>query len=298
MDYQQFHGAWTALITPFNHLGKIDYISFEKLISQQVGAGITGILIGGTTGESPTLSDKELANLIQRAKRLAGNKCLIMAGTGTNCTQKSIAKTIRASRAGADVLLVVNPYYNKPTQAGLYSHFKAVAKATRLPLFVYNIKGRTGVNLETDTLIKLAREVENIIGVKEASGDLNQIKMVCARRPKNFVVLSGDDGLTYQIMKAHSVKGVISVASNIVPRLIIEMVNNCLATDYVPASKLNDLLQPLFKALFIETNPIPVKYAAYKLGWCQNEYRLPMCRIGEAGKKVVNNILQNPNFFN
>lgn len=298
MNYKLFHGTWTALITPFNANGNIDYASFKQLIKQQIKAGVTGILIGGTTGESPTLNDKELTNLISRAKRLVGNKCLIMAGSGTNCTQKSIAKTKNAGCAGADVLLVVNPYYNKPTQMGLYLHFKAVAQATRLPLFVYNIKGRTGVNLATNTLIKLAREVKNIIGVKEASGDLDQIKTVCADCPKNFVVLSGDDGLTYQVMKKHGAKGVISVASNIVPRQITEMVNSCLANNFAPASKLNDLLQPLFKALFIETNPIPIKYAAYKLGWCQNEYRLPMCRISQASKEIVDDILRNRNLFN
>ncbi len=297
MENKQFHGTWTALVTPFDNNGDIDYPSFELLIKQQVDAGITGILIGGTTGESPTLGDEELINLIQHAKRLVNNRCLIMVGCGTNCTKKSIAKTKNAQTAGADVLLVVNPYYNKPTQQGLYLHFKAVASATHLPLFVYNIKGRTGVNLETDTLMKLAKEVKNIVGVKEASGDIHQIKTVCASCDKNFVVLSGDDGLTYQVMKEYGVKGVISVASNIVPKQIIEMVNNCLASDFTEADKLNNLLQPLFKALFIETNPIPVKYAAYKLGWCQNEYRLPMCHISEAGKKVVDNVLQNSNFF-
>jgi 4-hydroxy-tetrahydrodipicolinate synthase len=287
MNSEKFKGVWTALITPFQKDDSIDWQAYEKLIAKQVESGITGIVISGTTGESPTLSDDEVAKLVKKAKEKVASKCLVMAGSGTNNTQASIVKTKMAEDAGADAILLVNPYYNKPTQQGLYLHFKAIADSTKLPVILYNIKGRTGVNLETATLCRLAGEVKNIIGVKEASGDLNQIKSVCGQKLENFVVLSGDDNITLKIIKDYGANGVISVASNIVPEEMIKMVNLALSGKIQEAEEINAKLDLLFRVLFVETNPIPVKYAAYKMNLCQNAYRLPMCEISkENGKKV------------
>jgi len=297
MNKEKLQGVWTALITPFKIDGSIDWESFDRLIDKQLEAGIVGLVISGTTGESPTLNDQECCDLIKRAKSRVGSKCLIMAGTGTNNTEKSIYKTKIASVAGADMIILVNPYYNKPTQKGLYLHFKAIAESTELPIILYNIKGRTGVNIETSTLIKLANEVKNIVGVKEASGDLEQIKDICEKRPENFVVLSGDDNITFQIMKDYGVDGVISVTSNILPKEMIEMANFVLNKNIEEALKINIKLEPLFKALFIETNPIPVKYASYEMGLCQNIYRLPMCEINEEHGKTVKELLKKMNII-
>jgi 4-hydroxy-tetrahydrodipicolinate synthase len=287
MNKEKLQGVWTAMITPFNEDGSIDWRSFDNLVERQMEAKVTGIIINGTTGESPTITDEECIDLIKRAKEKTSGKCFIMAGTGTNNTKKSVEKTKSAEEAGADIVLLVNPYYNKPTQLGLYLHFKTIAESTSLPVFLYNIKGRTGVNLETATLQKLANEVKNIVGVKEASGDLNQIKTVCELKLNNFTVLSGDDNITFEIVKEFGVDGVISVASNIVPVDMVEMVDSALKKDFQKAEEINRKLVGLFKILFIETNPIPVKYAAFKMGLCQNVYRLPMCEINEQDGKLV-----------
>ena len=292
MEKKKLQGVWTALITPFKNDGSIDWESFDRLVDKQLDAKVVGLVISGTTGESPTLNDDECVELIKRAKSKVGSKCLIMAGTGTNNTEKSIYKTKIAGDAGADMIILVNPYYNKPTQQGLYLHFKAIAESTNLPIILYNIKGRTGVNIETPTLMRLANEVKNIVGVKEASGDLNQIKEVCEKRPEGFVVLSGDDNITFQIMKDYGVDGVISVTSNILPKEMIEMTTLILNKKFDEGEKINEKLQPLFKILFMETNPIPVKYAAYEMGLCENVYRLPMCEIGEEHGKQVKELLK------
>lgn len=281
MDREQLQGVWTALVTPFDENEGVDYPSLEKLIDHQLTGGVKGILINGTTGESPTLSDDEVDEMVRFTKKKIDGKCLLMVGTGTNNTKKSIEKTARAKEAGANLILLVNPYYNKPTQQGLYLHFKSIAQSTDLPVILYNIKGRTAVNLETDTLLKLATEVENIIGVKEASGDLEQISLVCSKRPENFAVLSGDDNVTSAIIHNFGADGVISVASNIVPGKMVRLVAAGLKKDWEEAEKINEELQGLFQVLFVETNPIPVKYAASKMGLCRNVFRLPMCPIGE-----------------
>ena len=291
MNTDQLKGVWTALITPFKNDGSIDWQAYETLIDIQLKAQITGLVICGTTGESPTITDQESFDLIKKAKELVGNRCLIMAGSGTNNTAKSIEKTKLAKEAGADLIILVNPYYNKPTQNGLYLHFKAIAESTDLPVILYNIKGRTGVNLETPTLVKLAQDVKNIVGVKEASGDLGQIANVCSQKLDNFIVLSGDDNLTFQIMKDYGACGVISVASNIVPQEMVRMVNLTLDHQLIEAEEINTSLNNLYKNLFIETNPIPVKYAASLMGLCQNVYRLPMCPIEETHGQIVKDLL-------
>lgn len=295
---EKLQGVWTALITPFKKDGSIDWDSFDKLIDKQLDAGVVGLVISGTTGESPTLTDEECILLTKRAKEKCMGKCIVMVGTGTNNTEKSIYKTKIAGEAGADMIILVNPYYNKPTQKGLYLHFKKIAESTNLPIILYNIKGRTGVNLETSTLIRLANEVKNIVGVKEASGDLAQIKDVCEKRPKDFVVLSGDDNLTFQMIKDCGADGVISVTSNILPKEMIEMVTFALNKNFIEAEKINKKMEPVFKALFIETNPIPVKYSAFIMGLCENVYRLPMCEIGEEHGKQVKELLKEMGIIN
>jgi 4-hydroxy-tetrahydrodipicolinate synthase len=282
MDTSKLKGVWTALITPFTADNEIDWSALAKLVENQIAGGVTGILVIGTTGESPTLTDKECKELIHRTKELIDGRCLLMAGSGCNCTAKSIKKSSEACEA--DCLLIVNPYYNKPTQKGLYSHFKAVADSTDLPVFLYNIKGRTGINLETETLLKLAADCPNIIGVKEASGDLDQIKEVCEKRPEGFIVLSGDDGLTGKIMREYGADGVVSVASNLIPEKIVELVNT-------QDENLDQQLQSYFDTMFIETNPIPVKYAAHLMGFCEPNYRLPMCEPEQETIEKLNELI-------
>ncbi|MFH1838184.1 MAG: 4-hydroxy-tetrahydrodipicolinate synthase [Candidatus Kuenenbacteria bacterium] len=291
MNKKKLQGVWTALITPFDENEKIDYVSLEKLIIYQIKAKVKGILINGTTGESPTLDDDEVIEMIKFAKEKINNQCFLMVGTGTNNTKKSIKKTIQATKAGADFILLVTPYYNKPTQKGLYLHFKAIALSTHLPIIIYNIKGRTAVNLEKETLFKLAKEVKNIIGVKEASGDLAQINEVCQKRPKNFIVFSGDDNIANQIILDYKADGVISVASNIVPEKIVEMINESLKNNKNKSKQLNENLKELFSILFIETNPIPVKYIASRMNFCKNIFRLPMCPISKKNAEIINKIL-------
>ena len=289
---KQFKGTWTALITPFKKDESIDWEAFDKLVEKQIKANITGIVICGTTGESPTITEEECAELIKRAKKITSGKCFIMAGTGSNNTKKSIEKTKQAFDAGADAIILVNPYYNKPTQQGLYLHFKAIAESTELPVILYNIKGRTSVNLEIPTLIRLAHDVKNIVGVKEASGDLTQIKSICDQKLDNFIVLSGDDNITFKMIKDCGAEGVISVTSNIVPEKMINMVNLALDGKMEDAEQANNELDPLFRVLFIETNPIPVKYSAYKMNICENIYRLPMCPISEEHGVEVEGLLK------
>ena len=281
---KDFAGVWTALITPFKN-DEIDWEAVEKLVKMQADGGVTGILVCGTTGESPTLSEDESLELIKRVKEMVGEDCYVMAGSGTNSTKKSIERTKKMGNAGADILMLVNPYYNKPTQMGLFQHFKAIAESTDKPVLLYNIKGRTGVNIETDTLAELAK-IENIVGVKEASGDLDQMKEVIAATDDNFVVLSGDDGLTLELIKMGG-DGVISVASNLIPGKLSEMVEYALMGNMDEAEKMGENLAEMFDQLFVETNPIPVKFAASLMGLCDLEYRLPMCEPSDGAKKVV-----------
>jgi 4-hydroxy-tetrahydrodipicolinate synthase len=295
MNTEKYKGTWTALITPFKN-GELDYDAIDQLIEQQIEGGVRGILVIGTTGESPTLSDEESLQLIDHTVKKVAGRCLVMAGTGTNNTAKSVKKTKVASALNPDAILVVNPYYNKPTQTGLYLHYKTIAQSTELPVFVYNIKGRTGVNVETETLMKLAADVPNIIGVKEASGDLDQIHEVCEKRPEGFIVLSGDDGITVETMKKSGVDGVVSVASNILPHDVSKMINAGLEGDWETAEQMNNELNNFFETMFVETNPIPVKWVAHKLGWCTAEYRLPMCEPSEETKQTLDQLISTYDF--
>ena len=286
-----FKGVLTAIITPFKEDESIDEEAFKRLIDFNIKNGVSGIVPCGTTGESPTLDHQEHDKVIELTVKYVNKRVPVVAGTGSNSTKEAIRLTQHAEKAGADAVLVVNPYYNKPTQEGLYRHFKAVADSVKIPMIIYNIKGRTGVNVETPTLIRLANGCKNILGVKEASGDINQMKSVIAQRPEGFSVLSGDDNITLELIKAGG-DGVISVASNIVPEKMSAMVKSALEGDFETAEKLDKELAPLFEAEFIETNPIPMKYMLYLKGMCNEVYRLPMCELRPESKEKVEEVLK------
>ena len=285
-----FKGVFTAIITPFKQDGSVDEECLKKLIDFNIENGVSGIVPCGTTGESPTLSHDEHDKVIEITVQHVNKRVPVIAGTGSNSTAEAIRLTKHAEEAGADACLVVNPYYNKPTQEGLYRHFKAVADSVKIPIVVYNIKGRTGVNVETPTLMRLVVDCSNVVAVKEASGDIDQMKDVIAQRPEGFSVLSGDDNITVDLIKAGG-NGVISVASNLVPGRMVAMVKAALDGDSETADKINNELAPLFEAEFIETNPIPMKCALAFKGMCEEVYRLPMCELRPENKEKLKQVL-------
>jgi len=287
-----FKGVITALVTPFKKNGKIDYEALEKIIEMQVLSGVRGISPCGTTGESPTLSNQEHRQIIRFVVDKVNKRTNVIAGTGSNSTEEAINLTKFAEKYNADGALVVVPYYNKPTQKGLYLHFKTIANAVpHFPIMVYNIKGRCAVNLNTETLSKLMDEYINIISVKEASGDIQQMKDVIKIRRKGFSVLSGDDNLAIKLIKAGG-DGVVSVASNIIPTIIVKMVDLALKRDainLIAAENIKRNLRQFFKALFLEINPIPIKTMMAELGYIQEVFRLPLCSLEDIGnrKKII-----------
>lgn len=286
-----FKGVYTAIITPFTEEGAVDWDSLKNLIEYQIEKKISGIVPMGTTGESPTLSHDEHDEVIEKVVEWVDGRCLVIAGTGSNSTTEAIRLSKHAEKAGADACLVVNPYYNKPTQEGLYRHFKQVADSVKIPIVVYNIKGRTGVNVETPTLMRLIRDCSNVNAVKEASGDIEQMKDVLAEAPEEFSVLSGDDGITLDLIKEGG-KGVVSVASNLIPARMVAMVDAALNGNFQEAEKLNEELVPFFEGEFIETNPIPIKAALAMKGLCEEVYRLPMCEMNAKNREKWKDLLE------
>ena len=285
-----FQGSIVALVTPFSG-GKVDEAKLRHLVEMHVAQGTDGIVPCGTTGESPTLSHDEHKRVVEIVIEAAHGRLHVIAGTGSNATSEAIDLTRHAKKAGATGALVVNPYYNKPTQEGLYRHFRAVAEAVDIPILVYNIAGRTAVNVETETLARLVKDCPNIVGVKEASGSLDQMTQVILACGPDFSVLSGDDNLTLPLMSVGG-RGVISVIANIVPRETSEMTHAALAGDWKLARELHLKLFPLSRAMFIETNPIPVKEALAMMGkLAEPEFRLPMCRMGEANRPRLRAVL-------
>lgn len=274
----EFRGVYTALITPFTDIGTVDYQALERIVENQIEAGIDGLVPCGTTGESPTLSHEEHDRVIAQTIKYAKGRVPVIAGTGSNATTEAIRLSQHAEDAGADALLLVNPYYNKPTQKGLYLHFRAIAESVRIPCILYNIKGRTGVNLETETLSSLERDCSNIVAVKEASGSLEQMEDVIETTSSGFSVLSGDDNLALNLIRMGG-DGVISVASNLFPREMVRMIHSALEGNWDESERIEAVLSPLFSSLFIETNPIPVKTAMARMGWCRESFRLPMCPL-------------------
>ncbi len=250
------------------------------MVEYQIECGIDGLVPCGTTGESSTLSHAEHDRVVALTVQYAKGRVPVFAGTGSNATSEAIQLSQHAEEAGVDALLLVNPYYVKPTQKGLYLHFKAIAEAVSIPCILYNIEGRTGVNLETETLIRLMNELDNIVGVKEASGSLKQMKDILALRRDRFVVLSGDDNITVDLIEAGG-DGVVSVVANILPGEIHTMVHDALEGNLERAREREARLMPLFKACFVETNPIPIKTALAMYGWCKEVFRLPMCTLSD-----------------
>lgn len=285
-----FQGSFVALVTPFRN-GRVDEAKLRELVEFHVANGTDGLVPCGTTGESPTLSHDEHRRVVDLVVEVAHGRIPIVAGTGSNSTAEAIDLTRHAERAGATGALVVNPYYNKPTQEGLYRHFRAVAESVSIPVIVYNIQGRTGVNVETDTLARLARDCRNIAGVKEASGSLDQMSQVIAACGPQFSVLSGDDNVTLPLM-AIGGRGVISVIANLLPRETADMVHAALGGDWKLARELHYKLFPLARAAFIETNPIPIKEAMAMVGMIEPEFRLPMCRMSDANRERLRGVLK------
>lgn len=273
-----FRGVFTALVTPFTPTGAVDISAFKRLVEYQIAEGVDGLVPCGTTGESSTLSHEEHDRVIDLTVKFAAGRVPVIAGTGSNATSEAIQLSQHAEQAGVDAVLLVNPYYVRPTQKGLYLHFKAIAESVSIPCIPYNIKSRTGVNLENKTLLRLMYEHENIIGVKEASGSLDQVKGLINLRHKEFSVLSGDDNMTVDLIEAGG-NGVVSVAANLIPRQMKEMVHSALDGNFKKARELEKRLMPFFEACFVETNPIPIKTAMAMKGWCQETFRLPLCSL-------------------
>ncbi len=272
-----FAGTFTALVTPFRN-NQIDEQAFASLVEAQVAGGITGIVPVGTTGESPTLDHEEHLHVIRLAVKAANGRVKVMAGTGSNCTREAIEYTVAAEMLGADSVLVVAPYYNKPTQEGLYRHYKAIAQATKLPIMLYSIPGRCGIEIAVETVARLAADCPNIVAIKEAGGKVERVIALKKVVPASFEILSGDDGLTVSFMKEGAV-GVVSVASNIIPREVSDLVGTCLAGRWEEAQAQLDRLTGLFTDLFIESNPTPIKQA---LAWQDRmtaDVRMPLCEL-------------------
>src|SRR5881398_142614 len=285
-----FRGTFTALVTPFRD-NSIDVSAFEKLIETQIAAGITGIVAVGTTGESPTLSHEEREQAIRLAITTANKRCLVLAGTGSNATQHAVADTTTAEKLGVDGALLVAPYYNKPSQEGLFRHFKAIAAATSLPITLYNIPGRCGVDIAPETVARLAKECRNIVSIKEASGSVERVGELRRRLPESFTILSGDDSLTLPFMAVGAV-GIVSVASNLFPAEVCALVRACESGDYKSAESLHRKMFPLFKDLFIEPNPVPVKTALGWRGAMSAEVRLPLCEMTDANQTRLRKTLE------
>jgi 4-hydroxy-tetrahydrodipicolinate synthase len=269
-----FTGTYTAIVTPFR-AGAIDEEALERLIRAQIKAGVDGIVPVGTTGESPTVNCEEHIRIIELSVQFAAGKIKVIAGTGANATNEAIQLTQAAEKVGADATLQVAPYYNKPTQEGLFQHFKAIARATQLPVILYSVPSRCGVEISVETTKRLAADCKNIIGIKEAGGSCDRVSQLRAALGPKFVILSGDDSLTLPFM-ACGANGVISVASNIIPREVGQMVKAFQQGNARKATQLHTQYYPLFKDLFIESNPVPVKAALAMMKVIEEEYRLPL----------------------
>jgi 4-hydroxy-tetrahydrodipicolinate synthase len=279
-----FQGSFTALVTPFRN-GAVDEDAFRRLVEWQIHEGTHGLVPVGTTGESPTLSYDEHKRVVELTIEIARGRVPVIAGTGSNSTSEAIELSQHAEKAGADGLLIVTPYYNKPTQEGLFQHFKAIDAAVGIPIIIYNIPGRSVVDMSVDTMRRCA-ELKNIAGVKDATANLARVSQTRLAIGEDFCQLSGEDATALGFM-AHGGHGCISVASNIAPRLCAEFQNFCLKGDFTSALALQDRLMALHDVLFIESNPGPVKYAASRLGWCSAETRLPLVQVSEATRKAV-----------
>src|SRR5881392_2520753 len=285
-----FRGTFTALVTPFRE-DAIDFTALRNLIESQISAGIDGLIAVGTTGESPTLTHDERKELVGFTVETANKRCLVLAGTGSYSTREAIAATKQAENLGVDGALLVAPYYNKPSQEGLFRHFKSIAAITSLPIMLYNIPGRCGVDIMPETVVRLAKECRNIVSIKEASGSVERVSDLRRRLPESFTILSGDDSLTLPFM-AVGAAGVVSVASNLFPSQVCGLVRACESGDFKSATQLHRKLLPLFKDLFIEPNPVPVKTALGWRGVMSGEVRLPLCEMIDVNQARLRKTLE------
>ncbi len=294
MGTKTIQGSVIAMITPFKNNGReVDYDSFKRLIDYQIENGTDAILVCGTTGESPTLTYQEHEEVIKFAVEYVNGRVPVIAGTGANSLHEAIELTGFAKDVGADAALVVVPYYNKPSQEGIYRHFKTLATEIDIPIIVYNIPGRTCREISVDTLERLVNECPNIIGSKESVGDMDRISEIRRRLGDNFTILSGDDSLTLPMMSLGA-NGVISVANHILPKKVRDMVHSALEGDFTTARKLHYELFPLFKAMFMDTNPIPVKTAAWMLGLIEEKsFRLPLCEMSPEKEEKLREVLKS-----
>jgi 4-hydroxy-tetrahydrodipicolinate synthase len=286
-----FRGTFTALVTPFREDG-VDFGALEKLLEAQHAGGVTGVVAIGTTGEAPTLTREERESVIKKCVEMGKGRYTVLAGTGSYSTRDAVEATKRAEQLGVDGALVVAPYYNKPSPEGLFRHFKAIADAVSIPIVLYNIPGRCGVDINADTVVRLAEACRNIISIKEAGGVVGRVSELRGRLPDTFTILSGDDVLTLPFMAVGAV-GVVSVASNLIPSEICALVAACTRGDTVAAEKQHRRIFPLLRDLFIEPNPVPVKTALAWRGMMSSVCRLPLCEMSEANEARLRKTLES-----
>ena len=285
-----FTGTYTAIVTPFRD-GQIDEAALQRLIKIQISAGTDGIVPVGTTGESPTVNYEEHVHIIALCVKFAAGKIKVLAGTGGNSTSEAIYLTEKAEQAGADGSLQVAPYYNKPTQEGLFQHFREVARHTRLPIMLYSIPGRCGIEIGVETVLRLVKAAKTVIGIKEAGGNPDRVSQLRAALGPRFEIVSGDDALTLPFM-AVGAQGVISVASNVIPRQVARMVQAFASGKTAAALRIHQYYYPFFKDLFVETNPVPVKAALTMLGQIKEEYRLPLVAMSADNRQLLRNTMK------
>ena len=285
-----FKGSLVALITPMRSDGSIDEKAYAELVDWQIKEGTNGVVPVGTTGESPTLSHDEHRRVVEIAIEVSAGRVPVIAGAGSNSTEEAIALTRHAKEAGADAALIVTPYYNKPTQEGLYQHYKAIAAAVKLPIIVYSVQGRTGVNVEPATLRRLS-EIDYVIGVKEASGNISQMAQVVHQVPSGFAVLCGDDSIAIPLI-ALGGHGVVSVVSNEIPREFTALIDRALRNDFAGARELQRQYLPLMEVNFVESNPIPVKAAMALMGLLEPVWRLPLCPPNPANLVKIEKVVE------
>src|SRR6516162_1132365 len=285
-----FKGTYTAIVTPFKN-GQIDEDGFRKLIDFQIAGGVDGIVPVGTTGEAATLDYDEHLRVIEIAVQQAKGRCKIIAGTGSNSTREAIELTQKAEKLGIDCALLASPYYNKPTQEGVYRHYRAIGESSSLSLMLYNVPGRTAGEIGVETCARLARDCETIVAIKEAGGSTDRVSALKNVLPPEFAILSGDDSMTLPFMAVGAV-GVVSVASNIIPKPMTELVNNFLGERPTDSMRIHLRYFQLFKDLFLESNPIPVKTALNLMGMIDAEFRLPLCEMGTANREQLSRTLR------
>ncbi|MFD2256177.1 4-hydroxy-tetrahydrodipicolinate synthase [Luteolibacter algae] len=291
-----FSGTHTAILTPFRE-GKIDVPAFEALIERQIAAGITGIVPVGTTGESPTLNSEEHIEVIRLAVEFVKGRCHVIAGTGANATAEAIELTQAAEKIGATASLQVCPYYNKPSQEGLYLHFKAIADSTSLPIMLYSVPGRSSIEIAAETAARLANDCKNITGIKEAGGSVDRINQLVQALPDGFSILSGDDPLTLPFI-ACGANGLVSVASNLIPEVMVKLVNHCLAKEFPQALEMQKQYYPLMRGLMsLDVNPVPVKTAVALQGHFSDELRLPLAPMSDDNLFALRTLMKSYNLI-